>query len=113
MGDHALVRMLRKLTVSYGPTEMLYIWASPGGLPASEASPSRHADCGTGTTGRRRPPPVESVLTGGPDRPRPGSIYTLHTLGRKVGGGGGHVPPVPPPVPPPLDVNLCLFSVNY
>ena len=75
-GDHALVCMLRKLTVSYGPTEMLYIGASPGGLPAGEASPSRHADCGTGTTGRRRPPPVESVLTGGPDRPRPGSIYT-------------------------------------
>ena len=46
-GDHALVRMLRKLTVSYvsyGPTEMLYIGASPGGLPASEASPSRHAE---------------------------------------------------------------------
>ena len=80
-GDHALVRMLRKLTVSYGPTEMLYIWASPGGLPASEASPSRQADCGTGTTGRRRPPPVESVLTGGPDRRRPGSIYTSWTTG--------------------------------
>ena len=47
--------MLRKLTVSYGPTEMLYnIGASPGGLPAGEASPSRHADCGTGTTGARR-----------------------------------------------------------
>ena len=43
-GDHALVRMPRKLTVSYGPTEMLYIGASPGGLPASEASPSRHAE---------------------------------------------------------------------
>ena len=49
MGDHALVRMLRKLTVSYGPTEMLYIGASPGGLPAGEASPSRQ-------------PAVESVL---------------------------------------------------
>ena len=46
--------MLRKLTVSYGPTEMLYIGASPGGLPAGEVSPSRHADCGTGTTGARR-----------------------------------------------------------
>ena len=33
---------------------MLYIGASPGGLPAGEASPSRHADCGTGTTGARR-----------------------------------------------------------
>ena len=51
--------MLRKLTVSYGPTEMLYkpIGASPGGLPAGEATPSRqsYADCGRGTPGGRLP----------------------------------------------------------
>ena len=61
--------MLRKLTVSYGPTEMLYrpIGASPGGLPAGEATPSRqsYADCGRGTPGGRLPR-------------RPGSIYTVH-----------------------------------
>ena len=71
----SIVRMLRKLTVSYGPTEILSIYRhninligaspGPGGLPAGEATPSRqsYADCGTGTPGGRFPR-------------LPGSIYT-------------------------------------
>ena len=73
---HALFRMLRKLTVSYGPTEMLYIGASPGGLPASEASPSRHAE----------PPPASPPL----------SPYL-----RAARIGRGPVRYTPPPSPPP------------
>ena len=77
-GDHALVRMPRKLTVSYGPTEMLYIGASPGGLPASEASPSRHAE----------PPPASPrwVRTYG----RPGSAaarFDIHPLSSQAWAG--------------------------
>ena len=47
---------------------MLYIGASPGGLPAGEAPPSRksYADCGTGAPGGQLPR-------------RPGSIYTLES----------------------------------
>ena len=43
-----------------------------GGRPAAAppAKPSRRSRC--------QPPPVESVLTGSPDRPRPGSMVTVN-----------------------------------
>ena len=40
------------------------------------------------STGGRRPPPVESVLTGGPDRPRPGSMVTTASMARAEAGAG-------------------------
>ena len=48
--------------------------ASPGGLPAGEATPSRqsYADCGRGTPGGRLPR-------------RPGSIYTVHPTAAQTG----------------------------
>ena len=62
----------RKLTL----TEMIYrpIGASPDGLPAGEATPSRqsYADCGRGTPGGRLPR-------------RPGSIYTVHPTAAQTG----------------------------
>ena len=61
-----IVRMLRKLRTD---GDVIYIVASPGGLPAGEATPSRqsYADCGTGTPGDRLPR-------------RPGSIYTVQIV---------------------------------
>ena len=70
-----IIRMLHKLTLSYGPTELLYrpIEASQSGLPAGDSrhsSRQSYAELRGGTPGSRLPR-------------RPASIYTGHPTGRR------------------------------